>query len=268
MAKSKEVATHDESYGLSAIDRKELGSIEVEMHTLHVATEKTLKGAFIKFGDMLCEARTLIADDIKFGEWRQACTPFDSKQNANAAMQLSRAISDNTITTKMLKSNMGQSHLVELTRAPLTVQAEIETMIADGKTPTIKEIRALKKVAEDRLAGKTSPDVSTSKKNPDGQEQTGNFKDGYEIKADEKVINPKEEKPTPKRSVPDLVLDLVNESEQAMGDVLGTTVEIHKFLEHLKDKDGKDMVNEARVAIKEAQAKMEALFDHIETKHF
>lgn len=269
---SNQVVKHEnQDWGLSLVDQKELIAIETDMNDLHQKTENTLKSAFIRFGDMLCEARTLIADDITFGEWRVARTPFESKQNANAAMQLSRAIAGNIITTKMIESNMGQSHLVELSRSSLIVQSEIEDMLEAGDTPTIKQIRALKKESEDRMngtcnKGNKGTDVSTGSKNPEGQEQIGNFRDGYTIEK-EKVINPKDSStdvsPTV-RSLDDQALDLVNEAEQSLGDVLQTTVDLHKLLDQLSDGDAKKQVNELRVVLKDAQDKLEELFNHIE----
>lgn len=274
MAKSELVvnakATTEQSWGLSAMDQKELGQIEVEISELHQETESTLKTAFIKFGDMLCEARSLIADDIKFGEWRVAKTPFDSKQTANSAMQLSRAISENVITKKMIDSNMGQSHLVELSRASLVVQSQVEDLIKEGKTPTIKQIRAWKKEAEDRVNGTYKEKNIIEHKNPDGQEQEGNFKDGYNIKGDEKPMpTPSKDTDTPPitRSLPDQALDLVNEGEQTIEDLMQTTIDLHKVLEQLKDGQAKKLINELRVVLKDAQGKLEELFEHVEETH-
>ncbi|YP_053033.1 hypothetical protein VP5_gp39 [Vibrio phage VP5] len=64
-----EMSTEIQTYGLSTVDLNELKSIEVAIREEYNKVEMTAKKAFIQMGGLLDDARRLINDDIKFGEW-------------------------------------------------------------------------------------------------------------------------------------------------------------------------------------------------------
>jgi hypothetical protein len=267
---SKEMSIDEKNgYGLSVVDNQELGKIEVEIRDLHTETEKTLKVAFIKFGELLCEARTLIKDDTVFGAWRVEKTPFESKENANKAMQLSRAIEDGRITDKMLKSPMGQSHLLELKDATLITQSRCEDALASGNVPTVKELRAWKKEATtnaekvEGIRNANKPDETEKTKEP-------SYSNGYEGKTIEKsddiVVHEDKDATVKSRSPKDLLLDEINEFEALITDLMDSSTKIHQLAEKAAHKGAKMQVNEWRDSMRTIQNSANALFDEIESE--
>ena len=267
-AKAVESIGMASGWGLNQFDREELEGIEQDIKVLHTETEATLKLAFISFGALLCEARTLLKDDTVFGDWRKERTPFESKETANKAMQLHRAINDGRITDKMVESDLGQSHLLEIKDAPATVLTQVEELLDSGTVPTIKAIRAMKKESTDNQkahADKHGQDIDLTQ--TDKTPEVPSYSNGYDGVADDTPAKGgNSEKPAviADRSYEDLVLDELNLTETLLGDVLESTALVHKLAETGKDKETKMWINEIRIELKSLMGRVSAKFDEIE----
>lgn len=224
-----------ESYGLSAIDHQELTVIEKEIHKEYARVEMTARDAMIRMGGLLQDARKLIADDQKFGEWRKGNTPFESKENANKAMLLHRAVQDGIITPKMLESKMGQSHLLELKDAPLSVQTDVEKLLDAGQVPTIKNLRDMKKVAS-----------AAAEDKPNGPTRGGPSGIADLVKEErEKLTSPIS------RTKAERYGDSIGIVEQLLQDILEETTVAHGIAnKELNDAQRSQQVNDLRKSIK------------------
>lgn len=184
------MSKNETTYGLSTVDHNELVIIQKEIRKEYDLVEQTARDAMIRMGGLLDDARKLINDDNQFGEWRKANTPFESKENANKAMLLHRAIQEGAITPKMLESKMGQSHLLELKDAPLSVQNDVEKLLDIGQIPTVKNLRDMKKMA----AASTDSTAKDAESSASGSTSTqSKSSDSYQEKKPAIERSPKEE---------------------------------------------------------------------------
>lgn len=248
----------EQNFGLSTIDQSELASIEAEIAVEFDKVEQTKRDSFIKVGELLCDARALISDDTQFGEWRQNNTPIASKQDANSAMQIHRAIQEGVITPKMLSSKLGQSHLIEIVRAPLSVQNDIELLVSKegAKVPTIKNIRDMVKVAhiptkdgtqEGQSGTEQAGAAENTAKSPTKGAATGtdvepSYKNGYQEKT-----------PAIARSKSEQYGDSLGIIDQLLQDALEESAVAHGLAnKDLNDGQRSQQVNDLRVALKAA----------------
>ncbi|AEM62937.1 hypothetical protein phiVC8_p40 [Vibrio phage phiVC8] len=241
-----QMSTEIQTYGLSTVDLNELKSIEVAIREEYNKVEMTAKKAFIQMGGLLDDARRLINDDIKFGEWRVKNTPFESKENANKAMLLHRAVKDGTISQKMLNSDLGQSHLLELKDAPLSVQADVEKLIETGNIPSVKNIRDMKKIALAAAAPQPEKGM-TGERTRKSTEAAPKAEPTQEYIAAEKS----NESPI-KRSPAEQYLDRLGEVDFLIEKILKETEEMHVLADKkLGDPTRKEWLNAFRRKLKE-----------------
>lgn len=233
----------NETYGLSTIDHNELTAIETGIRAEFEKVEKTQRDAFIAMGGMLDDARKLINDDHLFGEWRKQRTPFESKENANKAMLLHRAIQDGTITPKMLSSKMGQSHLLELKDAPLSVQNDVEILLDSGNVPSVKNLREMKKLAAASSEGsKESGQQDGASTNKGTSTTTSTSSDPYQ-----------EKEPAIARSKKDQYGDILGRIDQILDEeIMPLTIEAHGLAnKQLNDNQRSTQVNDLRASLKD-----------------
>ena len=234
----------EENYGLSVLDQNELKSIESEIRAEYEKVEMTARDAMIAMGGLLDEARKLIDDDQLFGAWRKDNTPFESKENANKAMQLHRAVGDGRISQTMLDSKMGQSHLLEIKDASITVQADVEKLIAKGNIPTIKNLRDMKKAAAPIEDKKGGAETGGSTATPAKKEEPS-YGNGYKDTGEETVSRTKAEQ---YGDILGLVEQLLDE------EIMPLTADAHKLAtESLNDSQRATQVNDLRRSLKDLQ---------------
>ncbi|CAL9958806.1 hypothetical protein VPHK225_0039 [Vibrio phage K225] len=250
--------SEQQNFGLSTIDQSELASIEAEIAVEFDKVEQTKRDSFIKVGELLCDARKLISDDTQFGEWRQNNTPIASKQDANSAMQIHRAIQEGVITPKMLSSKLGQSHLIEIVRAPLSVQNDIELLVSKegAKVPTIKNIRDMVKVAHVPTKDSAQAEQSGTEQAGAAENTTKSPTKGASTGTDVEPSyqNGYQEKTTPiARTKSEQYGDSLGIIDQLLQDALEESAVAHGLAnKDLNDNQRSQQVNDLRVALKAA----------------
>lgn len=252
------MSTEVQTYGLSNIGHKELVQIEGEINAEFDKVEMTARDSFIKMGGLLDEARGLINDDQAFGAWRKDRTRFESKENANKAMLLHRAVKDGTITTKMLDSKMSQSHLLEIKDAPLSVQNDVETLLDSGNVPTIKNLREMKKLATAKTEEKSEGETKFTKTTKDEPKQETKASEQYQEK--EEGI---------KRTKPQQFGDLLSQIQQIVEeDIMPITVELHTLASKgLNDQQRVDAINALRRELKSMADNLDSTIDFNEGRN-
>jgi len=149
--------------GKSSSSGKELATVDNELKRVAKEINDTVESTInavaaskIKVGEALLEARALIGDDTKFGDWRQNETVVKSKQHAHYLMQVAKKFKD----VPKLVASVNYSTLQELVLADEVAIKWVQEKVAEGKPPTIKETRAkVKETQAERLTPK-----GTSKK--------------------------------------------------------------------------------------------------------
>jgi len=122
----------------------ELQNAELDSHAAQI--EKSLIDAaqsFLKIGEALVAAKLILKNDVDFKEWRETRTSVKSQRTALAYMQVYKRFAQ----TK-LSGQIGYSVLHELVSAPSEVVEQVEQMVEEGESPTVKETRELVKDAK------------------------------------------------------------------------------------------------------------------------